>query len=619
MTTEQKKKKKKGPIRFEAILPVLIISLITFGYFSFYFDLHMKKLIEYVGMQANGAEVNVGKFSTSFIKGSLNIDHIQVTNPEKPTQNSIEIGNIHFKYLWDAILRMKFVVEDASIKDIKIASQRKRPGKVLPPQPAKPSKMEALQLEVTSQIKNKYNANVLGNIAALLQGEDYTSQIQAIRDTLKSEKKVQEMTNNVNQKKSYWDGKVKELSDTSKIKEAEKVINEIKNEKNFLAQAQAVQKLTKTLDEIQKQYKEVEKASSALQSDLKMISAYPKELQQYVNEDIASLKNRFSIPQVDFKDMAMNLFAGEFAEHIAKARKYQALADQYLPEKKEPEAAVIPPPRSAGKNYEFPITTGYPLFWLKKAAISSKGTPNSYSGDLAGELTNVTTSPKLIKKPVILDVKGNFPDLGMSGVHANIKADYTRSIPKQSAKIEIARMKIASRNLSNSKELSLSIKDGEARSSIEVQLEEQNFSTEWKSTINRPEFLVESSSKLAKEMVSNILQGMPFISIDGSAKGTFKNFKMDISSNLGTELGKGISKEIGSKVNEAQAKLNSLVEEKINKPKKELLSSINSSSQNLKQLSQIQDLYKANEGKIQQEIEKLKKGGGKNLLKGIKL
>src|SRR5690606_17443519 len=98
-------------------------------------------------------------------------------------------------------------------------------------------------------------------------------------------------------------------------------------------------------------------------------------------------------------------------------------------------------------------------------------------------------------------------------------------------------------------------------------------------------FIVESSSKMAKEMISNILEEMPFISINGKAEGTFKNFSMGISSNLGTELGKGISKEIGSKVNEAQAKLNSLVEEKISKPKQELLSSINASKGDLEKLS----------------------------------
>jgi hypothetical protein len=56
-TSEPKKVKAKGPIRFEAIIPVAILSGVTFGYFSLYFDLHMKKGIEYVATMANGAEV----------------------------------------------------------------------------------------------------------------------------------------------------------------------------------------------------------------------------------------------------------------------------------------------------------------------------------------------------------------------------------------------------------------------------------------------------------------------------------------------------------------------------------------------------------------------------------
>src|SRR5690242_20235103 len=113
--TEKKAPKKKGPIRFEAIIPVLVLSLITFAYFSYYFDRHLKTLVEYVGTQANGAEVNVDSIKTSFLKGSFDMNRLQVTDKERPTHNALEIENMHFQYLWDALLRMKFVVEDASI------------------------------------------------------------------------------------------------------------------------------------------------------------------------------------------------------------------------------------------------------------------------------------------------------------------------------------------------------------------------------------------------------------------------------------------------------------------------------------------------------------------------
>lgn len=631
MTTENKDKKTKakGPIRFEAIIPVAVISLITFIYFSYYFDLHMKKLIEYVGTQANGAEVNVDSIKTSFIRGTFDMNRLQVTDKEQPKRNILEIGNVHFGYLWDALLRMKFVVEEASINNVQLYKPRTSPGKVLPPEPAKPSKLNEMQNEVMAQVKNKYSANMLGDVLALLEGGDYQDQIQKIRETLKSETRVNEMVADVNGKKAFWDGKVKELSDTSKIKEIEAEIQNISKEKDFLKQAQGAQKLTSMLKDVDKQYKEIQSASKQLQEEVKSVSQYPKELQNLVNQDIASLKNRFSIPQLDFKDMAMHLFAGQFAEYIAKARTYQALAKQYIPEKKKDQEEVVPRKRSEGKNYEFPITKGYPLFWLKRAAISSTGTADSYSGKVSGELTNVTTAPKQIKKPIVLDMRGDFPGVNVMGVKALLTADFTREIAKQSALIQVNSFAVPEKLFLNDEKMKFGFQNAVGASTITASLEENKIKMNWNSALTKPAFLVETKNKIAKEMLGNILNKIPVINIDGSVAGTFTNFDMKISSNLGDELGQGFSREIGAKVTEAQNKISALVDEKINQPKNELMAALNGNNKNLSQLGNLEDLYKKNQDKIKDEIAKLQKGGsnkavddlkekGKKLFKGIK-
>ena len=627
MTEETKKKnKKKGPIRYEAIIPVLVLSALTYVYFAYYFDHHMKKLIEYVGTEANGAEVNVDSVRTSFLRASFDLDRLQVTDAERPTHNSLEIGNVHFQYLWDALLRMKFVVEDASINDIKLLSKRSSPGRVLPPKPASPSKMEAIQAQVINQIKNKYGANVLGDAMTLLEGGDYKEQIQTIRETLKSEARVKAMITDVNSKKEFWDGKVKELSDTSKLKEIETTIAEVRSDKNFINQAKGVQKLSDLLKDVNKQYKEIEKSSKQLQAEVKAVSNYPKEVQELVKEDIASLKDRFKVPKIDFKEMAMHLFAGEFAEYIAKARKYQALAKQYIPEKKEEQDVVVPRKRSEGKNYDFPVTTGYPLFWLKRAAISSKGTADSYSGQVSGELTNVTTSPKQIGKPIVLDMRGDFPGVQVMGVKAVLTADFTRAIGKQSALIQVNSFAVPQKMFVNDEKMKFGFQNATGSSTISASLEEQNVKMNWTSALTKPKFVVESKTKIAQEMLSNIVNNIPVITINGSASGQFSNLNMAISSNLGDELSTGFSRELQAKVDEAQAKIQSLVDEKINQPKEQLMAAISGNNKNLSSLGNLQDVYKKNEDRIKEEIEKLKKGGtgglkeqGKKLLKGFKL
>jgi uncharacterized protein (TIGR03545 family) len=611
-TKEPKKKKAKGPIRYEAIVPVLIISLLTFIYFSFYFDYHLKKLVEYVGTQANGAEVNVDGIRTSFIRGTFDLDRLQVTNAERNTHNALEIGNVHFGFLWDALLRAKFVVEESSINNIQLMSKRSSPGHVLPPSPAKPSKMEALQAQVVNQVKNKYGGNVLGNIMELLEGGDPKEQLEKIRGELKSEARIKAMTADVNAKKEFWDGKVKELSDTSSLKAVETQLASVRGEKNFLKQAQGIKKLTDLLKDVQKQYKEVEKSSKQLQSEVKALSNYPKEVEQLVKEDVASLKDRFKIPKIDFKDMAMHLFAGEFADKIAKARKYQALAKEYLPEKKEKEE-VIPPKRSEGKSYQFPVTTGYPLFWLKKAAISSKGTADSYSGNVSGVLTDVTTHPKQIKKPVVLNLQGDFPSAKIMGVKAVLTADFTRDVGRQSALIQVNSFGVPEKMFVNDEKMKFGFLNAIGSSTITASLEAEKVNMTWVSALTQPKFLIETKNKLAHEILTNVVNGIPVINLNGTATGTFANLNMDIKSNLGTELAQGFSREIGAKLTEAQEKLTAMVDEKINQPKANLMSAINGNNKNASQLGNLQDLYKKNEDRIKTEIAKLKSGGGNDI------
>lgn len=628
--TQVKKEKKKGPIRFEAIIPVLVLCALMFVYFTYYFDIHLKKVIEYVGTQGNGAEVNVDSVNTSFLKGSFDLNRLQVTDKEKPTHNSIEIGNVHFQYLWDALLRMKFVVEDASINNVQLMKPRTSPGRVLPPEPASPSKLTALQNEVLAQVKNRYSKNVLGDIIAILEGGDYKDQIQSIRETLKSEERVKSMIADVNAKKTFWDGKIKTLSDTSKIKEVEKEIQLVQKGGGLMAQAQGVGRINDLLKDVQAQYKEIQSSSKQLQSEVNQLTQYPKELQNLVAQDVAALKDRFKIPKLDVQDMAMHLFAGEFAEYIAKARKYQALAKQYIPEKKEQPEQVTPRKRTEGKNYLFPITTGYPLFWLKRAAISSTGTADSYAGKVSGELTNVTTSPKLIKKPIVLDMRGDFPTAKILGVKAVLTADFTRDIGRQSALVQVNSFNVPEKFFVNDGKMKFGFLNAEGSSTISAALEDEKISMDWTSALTKPQFVVETQSKLATEMLTNVVNQIPVININGRATGSFKNLSLHLNSNLGDELGAGVKREVGLKLTEAQNKLTALVDEKINKPKAELMAAIGGNTKNLSDLGNLSELFKNNEERIRTEIAKLQAGGskksvdelkekGKKLFKGIKL
>lgn len=626
--SEQKVKKARGPIRYEAIIPVLILSTITFIYFSVYFDRHVKSLAEYIGTQANGAEVNIEEVDISFIKGSITVSGLEVTNVEDNLRNSIAIEKMHFKLLWDALLRMKFVVDDASIEKVMLMSKRRRPGKVLPPSPAKPSKTEELQAELISQVQNKYQGNVLENLITFLDGSSVDEQIKEIRGSLKSQARINEMIKEVDSKKEYWDQEIKNLSDTSFIKEIENKINTIAKEKNDLKKISMVKNISDDIKKLDDRLDKVKSATKNIQEDTKKLSNFPKEVQSLVKEDTNALKSRFSIPSIDFKDLALNLFAKDFVGYLGTFRKYSEVAKQYLPEKKEKEEKkeVIPAKRADGKTYHFPVTTGYPFLWLKHASISSQGTEGSYVGDVKGKLTNVTNEPKLIKKAAILDVIGNFPTANLKGVKALLALNHHVDNPYQEAFVQVNQFKLFNKLFVDEKDKRFGIKEANGTSTIKARIQDNQVDMSLLSHFSDPDYLIDLNSKSGTQILTRILNSIPIISLEARAKGPFSKLAIDMKSNLGEELGRGLKSELTGQISQAESKITSLIDEKIKAPQNELLSKLKLTQNQVKSVSDLQKLYKTHEDKLQAELKKVQgsqgdklKKEGKKLLKGLGL
>lgn len=626
--SDKKIKKARGPIRYEAIIPVLILSSITFIYFSIYFDRHVKSIAEYVGTQINGAEVNIREVDISFIKGSLTVSGLEVTNLEDNLKNSIAIERMHFKLLWDALLRMKFVVDDASIEKVMLMSKRRRAGKILPPSPAKPSKTEELQAELIAQVQSKYQGNVLENLITFLDGSSVDDQIKEIRGSLKSEARINEMIKEVDSKKEYWDNEIKNLSDTSFVKEIETKINSISKEKNDLKKISMVKEISDDIKKLDDRLDKVKSASKNIQEDTKKITNFPKEVQALIKEDTDALKNRFSIPNVDFKDLALNLFAKDFIGHLGTFRKYSEVAKQYLPEKKEKEEKneVVPPKRADGKTYHFPVTTGYPFMWLKHASISSEGTEGSYIGDVKGKLTNLTNEPKLIQKAAILDVTGNFPTANLSGVKALFSLNHHLENPYQEALVQVNQFKLFNKLFVNENKKKFGIKEANGTSTIKARIQNNQVDMNLISSFSDPDYLIDLNTKSGTQILTRILNNIPVISLEARAKGPFSKLDIDMKSNLGEELGRGLKSELTSQISQAESKITSLIDEKIKGPQSELLSKLNISQNQLKSVGDLQKLYKGYEDKLQSELKKVQgpqgdklKKEGKKLLKGLGL
>lgn len=569
----------------EALIPVAIVFALAYGFFHFFFDNSLRKGIEWIGSHVIGAEVNVGAIHTRFLKGSFQLRKLQVTNKEKPSENLVQIEEIRFQFLWDALLRMKFVIEEAAIDNIQTGVPRQRPGFVIPPtkDDGKPSLIGEVQKDVLVQTQKQLNENIFGDVAGLLAGGGASqAELKKLEGSLKSIEFIKGLEKQINDKKAAWDTRLKTLPQDKEVEEFSKSVKALKfDTKNPVEFANSVKKAGELIQQADQKVKAVQEAVNAFNSDLALLDGSYKQLNQLTQEDLKALQTRFKIPSINPSDFSKKLFMGLVQQRIASLGKYAVMALHYMPvesvlasgKKTKAEKAdddLVPEPRAKGKNIRFRITSGYPTFWLKHASISSKANESEYSGDLKGELINVTTHPAVVGRPAVLNVAGDFPKQQITGFQLNITSDHTKEIAKESFTVKAASYPVDRQTFSDSKDLRFVMTQAAGEAEISGTLENSVFAVNMANRFRNAKYDIETPTPFIKDVLSGVVQGIPTVNVSAQVKGTFDNFAVNLNSNLGDEIAKGFEKQLKVQIDKAQASLRAMLDEKL-KPEKDRL------------------------------------------------
>ena len=469
---KQKTPKKKGPLRIEAIIPLIIVGALSCAYFYLFFDSNLKTALELGGTYTHGAEVNINAIKTNLSEGRLTITDIQVTDKEHPEQNLIQIGQIDVALSWDALLRAKFVIPKASIENIQASTIRQRPGRIIPKEESDKNGgklITEVQTEALSKMKKDYNTNILGDVASIVGGSDPSKQLEKIQSELTSEKKIKELKQEIALKEKIWKERFAKMPQKKEVDALIARGEKLKFKGNALQIAKDIEAADKILKEADQIYKTYQKTQKELGSDYSQLEGGIQGIDKLIQKDIDDLQARLKIPSLNVKDFSKGLFGNMLMQKLGSYAKYVEMGKQYMPPPKDPHAtpdeALTPPTRGKGLDIMFPITSGFPLFWLQKATISSKSAESKLSGDIKGELKNATSDPQFLKKPMTLTVKGNFPHQGIRGLDALLTVDHTTPNTKDSLAMTIAEFPVDRMVLSSGKEVKFAIKKAQGANS----------------------------------------------------------------------------------------------------------------------------------------------------------
>lgn len=581
--TPAKKVKEKGPIRWEAIIPVAIICLVIGLYFHFFFDTHLRKGLEWGGYKAIGAEVNIGSLETSFFKASLNIQDIELTDAEKPTHDSIKIGDIRFSMLWDALLRAKVVINEAAVEQIEFGVLRKRPGKVAPPEPVsnEPGFAEKqaakLKEEALDQANSQFGDNVLGDVISMLGGTEGEAQLDKLKDSLPSKAMLEKFETDIKAKQTKWDATIKTLPQEKEIKALGDRLGKIKSKdfKNVQELQTSLQELDKVVKDADGKYKQIQSVSTELQADLKTLETQYKEIEAQIKVDIKSLESHFRIPKLDAKAMTMAMFQRYLGPYRAKFNRYKALAEKYLPpnlmkkgQQDPDDIPVQPHPRETGITYEFGRPNSYPLFWIKRTGVSSQAGLSPNAGNIAGEILDITSNQRLIGKPTVASLSGDFPANQIADFLLKLVLDNRKEDSEIQYLLKVGSYPLEGKQLVDSPDVNIAFQKAVGAIDINGKLVGlKDLTLNFNNRFSKIDYAISSKNTIADEILKAVFAGIPLVTLDVTANGTLPGVNIDVNSNLGPELQKGFEKQIQAKIDEAKKKIQAYVEQEIGKLK----------------------------------------------------
>lgn len=595
----QKTKKKKGIIRWNAIVPLVIFLVLNFIYFHFCFDSHIKSLIEWGGYKALGSELNIKEFKSSLLKGSVQIKQIQLTHKEQPQFNSVEIANMAFDLNMDAILRLKFVIENIAAEGIQVMSKRAYPGKVAPPEPAsvdEPSFTDKLKSKALNKVEGENKNNLIGDIAVFLKNGDINSQLKGFEAQLASKKMAEDLNQKWNKKRTDWDQAVKTLPQQNDLNTYKERFNKIKY-KDF----KSADELNASVNEFNNLKKDVEAkvqlvndTKNKLSADVSSLQGDYKALDKQVKDDIDAVKNRFKIPKLDAGSFAKSLFMSYLIPYTEKLDRFKNLAQKYLPPKysrivtekvdavgsklkgkkvatteAEVDDTIQPRPRADGISYEFPITKGYPLFWIKNINLSSKSNAQTDYGDLTGTITNVTSNQRQINKQTELNISGDFKSKKIHGIKAFAAFNNIKVTPEVAFTFDVSSYPLENLPLTQSDDVSIKIPASNNALAIAGKtIGFKDYDIKFRNEFRNVNFELAAKDQTVNEILKGTFGAINTFDVNATARGTLADLAIDINSSLGAKLETAFSNLLQKKVEEVNRLVKSKIDEEIAKQKK---------------------------------------------------
>jgi len=578
---------------------ILLLTVITLWIFS---GKIIKIAVEEVGTQVLGAQVNVHEADITLSPFGFQLNGLQVTNPDQPMQNMVEMNRVHADVQLLQLLAGQIIIHDLSAQGVEFNTVRQQSGAIEKPQDA--TEKESKEFDFSS-VKNK-----LPNIDDVLA-----------KETLLTTEKSKALKAATETSKTRIETAIADIPEEAHFKAYETRLKELTSEKNNsideLNKRKQALKLLK--DDIRADKTKIESLRDEVKQTKSNLSDKYADLKSAPKQDIQNLRQRYSLDSAGAANLTGLLFGDDAKLWLSRIQTWHQQLNELMPKASDNKTQQAT--QSDSNLFEFARDKSLPQFLIHRTALAT----TLPMGTMDITISNITHQPHILGKPIELNGKGvkleKAESIFIDGVIDHVNPANSRD----ALNWKIKSWQLSDLTLSESETLSVSIK----RAIVDVQGNanvlsggkiQANFDSQFQST----EWLAPASEGWS-DQVTQMLSEIPEFKMQGNIDGNISSPKLSLKSDLDKKVKQRASEKLKAKQKvfeeNIQARLNDEVENATG-PYKEQLALLNKTEGSLdERINQLETMLKSQMQSAvdsqKQEAEQKLKDGLQDKLKGF--
>ena len=345
----------------------------------FLIDGIIEKQVEKYGTRAVGARVDLAAADLAFFPPGITLTGLEVTNPDSPMTNAVEVATISFALDVMPLLEKKVIIDDMTLARVQFNTQRKTSGAVPGLTPTEKDKEKERAASGCGDIE--VPALELSDVGSILSMEKLESldAVKAVKADIEAEK-------------SKWQKKLTALPDQKRLESYKARVEKLTSGGSgqlggFLSAAGDIQNIQK---EIQQDLDALKNAQNSLNSEIASLNRKIDRLAANPMADVKRLADKYALSPGGLNNMSRVLMGDQMCGWVQKAMGW------YDRLKKPGQKKKTPDTQTEGEGGEIPFV----LIRRAEAGIVLK------SGTIKGVFKDITSKPELLGKPTTFDLSG---------------------------------------------------------------------------------------------------------------------------------------------------------------------------------------------------------------------